>query len=70
MQVANSDVPVDVVLMEDAPQLFSLGGRCVHAGHSFLWVNQRLPVLFPHGGRYVVVLDLDGVVPIYSRSME
>ena len=70
MQIASWDVPTDVVLMKDAPQLMSLGGRCLHAGHSFLWVNQRLPVLFPHGGQYVVIFDLDGVVPIYRPELE
>lgn len=68
--MAHWNVPADVVLMDDAPHLASLGGRCIHDGHTFLWVNQRLPVQFPHGMQDVIILDLDGVVPIYRLAME
>lgn len=70
MQVAHTDVPFDTVLMEDAPYLLSVGGRCMNTGYSFLWVNQRLPCMFPPGIEYVVIFDLDGVVPIYCPSLE
>ena len=63
MQMAHWDVPADVVLVDDAPHLASLGARVIHGGHTFVWVNQRMPVIVPAGMNYIVILDLDGVVP-------
>ena len=34
MQMAHWDVPADVVLMDDAPHLASLGARVIHGGHT------------------------------------
>ena len=69
VQIAPWDVRSDVVLMNDAPNLLSLGARCLHGGMSFIWLFRRMPAFIPACMKYIVVLDVDGVLPTYPQLM-
>ena len=70
VKLVDWDIEADVVLMEESPNSFSMGGRCMHAGMSFLWIRGKFPAIITSGLEYIVILDLEGVIPIYSQAHE
>ena len=56
--------------MDESPNLTSLGGRCLNGGMSFIWVREKFPCLIPYDMRFIVILDLEGVIPVYSAELE
>ena len=70
MTIAPWDSVADFVFMKGSPSLLSTGGRCIHGGFSHIWVNKRFPVLISPGQRYIIIFDLDGVLPVYSGQLE
>ena len=68
--VATSDVAVLDKKSKNQSNLLTVGGRTMHAGMTFIWVRERFPVFIPDGMRYIIILDLDGIIPVYRKNME
>ena len=56
--------------MSHSPELISLGERVMHAGFSFFWVHGKNPCFVSHGGRYIIIVDIDGVLPVWSPDLD
>ena len=69
-RVGEWDCEADYVLMDDSPELLSLGERCMNAGYTFVWVEGKHPCFVSQRSKYITVLDVDGVLPIWSPGME
>lgn len=70
IQIAGWDVLSDCVLIDNAPNLMTVGSRTMRAGMSFISVRRRFPAFIPEHMKYIVILDLDGVIPIYNQNLE
>ena len=64
------DVASEYILMSGSPNLLSTGGRCLHGGFSHVWIRRRFPILFTECMRYMIIFDLDGVLPVYKAGLE
>ena len=67
--IAPWDMVSEFVFM-DSPDLISMGQRCLFGGFTFVWVESKLPCFISYGGRYVIVFDIDGVIPSYDPECE
>ncbi len=70
VRIADWDTPSDAVLMQNSPNLTSLGARCMHAGMSFIWIREKYPCAFTEDMRLIIIFDLDGVIPLYKADLE
>ena len=70
IQVAPWDRETEALLLSDSPNLMSLGSRCMLKGFTHVWVNRLFPCFLSHGCRYIVILDLEGVLPVWSQDLE
>ena len=68
--VGKWDMPSDYIIMEDSPELISMGERCMLQGFTHVWVSKKYPCFISPGSRYIVIFDLDGVLPIWSPAMD
>lgn len=63
-------MPTDFVLMKDLPELISTGERVMLAGFSSVWITGKHPCFVSPGSQYIIIFCLEGVLPIWSPSME
>ena len=68
--IAPWDVDTDYVLMSTSPNLLSLGEKCMKHGFSFVWVAGKHPCFISPGGTYIIVVDIDDVLPVCSPEHE
>ena len=40
------------------------------AGFTFLWVCNKQPCFISWGRRYIIILDVDGVIPVWSTDFD
>ena len=69
-QIGLWDVPSDFLLFPKAPDIISVGERCTFAGFSSLWVYQCQPCFISFGGRYIIIFEVDNLVPIWGPHHE
>ena len=51
-------------------RIASVGGRTMWAGTTLIWVGTKYPCWISASGRYLVIMDLDGLCPIYDSRCE
>ena len=64
------DDVTDFMCMEQSPDLLSTGEHCLLSTFSHVWVNKKFPCFISKGGRYIIIFDLQDVMPVYSANME
>ncbi len=47
-----------------------MGERTMFSDFSFIWVYKKQPCLISKGGRYIIIFDLEDVVPVWSPAPE
>ena len=70
MQIAPWDVPCEVVIMQDCPDLVSMGERCMEGGFSYIWVHGKFPCFISPDSTYIIIFDVKNNLPIYSPDFE
>ena len=65
LQIAQWDMPTDYVLLDSSPELISMGERTMLAGFTFVWVAGKQPCYISPGGRYIVILEIDELCPVW-----
>ena len=68
MRVALWDIDADWVAMKDGSAVLSMGERCWENDYTFVWVMRRYPCFLFEGT--IVILDVDGVIPIWHPEFE
>ena len=69
-RVAAWDVPAEYLLVNESPELISLGERCTQWGFIFLWNGPKQPIFISPDYQYIIILDVDHSVPIWGPYME
>ena len=70
LQIAPWDMPTDYVLLDSSPELISMGERTMLAGFTFVWVAGKQPCYISPGGRYIVILEIDELCPVWGPHHE
>lgn len=70
LQIAQWDMPTDYVLLDSSPELISMGERTMLAGFTFIWVAGKQPCYISPGGRYIVILEIDELCPVWGPHHE
>ena len=70
VRTAPWDCVADAVLMDDSPNLNSVGQRVLNADFSFIWIKRLFPCFLSPCCRMIIIFDLLGVIPCYSTCME
>jgi hypothetical protein len=70
VQIGTWDGPCEWLMMEDSPDLLSVGERCMFAGFTFVWVYNKYPCFISYGGQYIVIFDIDNTVPVWGPHLE
>ena len=68
-QIAAWDRMSDYVLMK-SPDLISWGERVMLGGFNSVWLAGKLPCFISHCSRYIIIFDLEGVLPFWSPCHE
>ena len=70
VRVGAWDANCDYVLMDDSLELISVGERTMCCGFSFLWVTGKQPCFISHGGKHIVIFEIEGLVPVWGPHFE
>ena len=69
-RVAVWDGVTDWTMMNNTPELLSQGLRCVKMGFTYIHVDAKFPCYLSPSCRYIIIFDLDGVLPIWHPGLE
>ena len=56
--------------MSKCPDLISAGETIINQGFHHIWLSDRMPTLISPDSSFIIVLDLDGLLPSYSVDSE